>query len=123
MGAPCYGEVLLFGEARWSGIDRVFTNHDLEGFTASFYEKIIVRAGLDPSTYRIRLEALQNLAELNDVPGAFRNPCFAQKVMRLNYRASNCTISRPSQRPCAQSQIACVGRLPQSQVMCAETAS
>jgi hypothetical protein len=58
-------------EARWSGLDRVFVNHDLEGFTASFYEKIIVRAGLDPGTYRIRIEALQNLAELNDVPVHF----------------------------------------------------
>jgi hypothetical protein len=37
----------------------------------------------------------------------------------LNDRASNCTISRLSQRPCVESQITCVGGLLQSQPMCA----
>jgi hypothetical protein len=39
--------------------------------------------------------------------------------LSLNDRASNGMISRLSQTSCAQSQIACVGRLLQSQVMCA----
>jgi type II secretory pathway predicted ATPase ExeA len=42
---------------------------------------------------------------------------------RLNDCASNCTISRLSQRPCVESQITCVGGLLQSQVMCARNGS
>ena len=39
-------------------------------------------------------------------------------TLRLTHRASTCTISRPSQRPCAHSQKACVRRPLQSQLMC-----
>ena len=40
-------------------------------------------------------------------------------TLRLTYRASRCTISRPSHRLCAQSQRACVGRPLPSQLTCA----
>jgi hypothetical protein len=48
-------------------LDGAFTDHDLEGFSASYYAKIITGARLEPGTYRVRIEALQDIPELNDV--------------------------------------------------------
>jgi len=47
----------------------------------------------------------------------------AADLIRLNHRASTCMISRPSQRSCVESQIACVGRPLQSQLMCVRNRS
>ncbi len=47
----------------------------------------------------------------------------AAYLIRLNHRAPTCMISRPSQRSCVESQIACVGRPLQSQLMCVRNRS
>ena len=47
--------------------DRMFTNHDLEGTTADYFSKLITRVRLEPSRYRARMEALENIPELEDI--------------------------------------------------------
>ena len=56
---------------QWSILDADFASHDLEGFTAGYYSKIIAGARLEPGDYRVRLEALQNIPELSDIPVSF----------------------------------------------------
>jgi hypothetical protein len=58
-------------EAEWSVLDNVFVNHRLEGYSADNYSKIIAGALLEPGTYRVRVEALQDIPELDDVPVSF----------------------------------------------------
>src|SRR5215510_918685 len=48
-------------------LDKVFTNHDLEGTTADYFSKIIARIRLEPGRYRARVEALENLPQLEDI--------------------------------------------------------
>jgi hypothetical protein len=47
--------------------DRMFTNHDLEGTTADYFSKRITRIRLEPGRYRARVEALENIPELEDI--------------------------------------------------------
>jgi hypothetical protein len=47
--------------------DRMFTNHDLEGTTADYFSKLITRVRLEPGRYRARMEALENIPELEDI--------------------------------------------------------
>jgi hypothetical protein len=47
--------------------DRMFTNHDLEGTTADYFSKLITRVRLEPGRYRARVEALENVPELEDI--------------------------------------------------------
>src|SRR5262249_21348327 len=48
-------------------LDKMFTNHDLEGMTADYFSKIITRIRLAPGRYRARVEALENIPELADI--------------------------------------------------------
>jgi len=47
--------------------DRMFTNHDLEGTAADHFSKLITRIRLEPGRYRARVEALENIPELEDI--------------------------------------------------------
>ena len=44
------------------------TNHDFEGCATAYCSKVISGARLDPGVYRVRVEALQDVPELNRVP-------------------------------------------------------
>jgi uncharacterized protein DUF5625 len=48
-------------------LDKVFTDHDLEGMTADYFSKIMTRIRLEPGRYRARIEALENIPDLEDI--------------------------------------------------------
>jgi hypothetical protein len=48
-------------------LDRMFTDHDLEGMAADHFSKLITRVRLEPGRYRARVEALENIPELEDI--------------------------------------------------------
>jgi len=50
-----------------SVLDRVFTDHDLEVMAADHFSKLITRVRLEPGRYRARMEALENIPELEDI--------------------------------------------------------
>jgi Domain of unknown function (DUF5625) len=50
-----------------SVLDRVFTDHDLEVMAADHFSKLITRVPLEPGPYRARVEALENIPELEDI--------------------------------------------------------
>jgi hypothetical protein len=52
-------------------LDRVFTDHDLEAMAADHFSKIVTRIRLEPGRYRARVEALENIPELEDIPVHF----------------------------------------------------
>jgi hypothetical protein len=49
-------------------LDGVFTRHDLEGFSADRFFKVITRIRLEPGRYWVRIEALDNIPELDGTP-------------------------------------------------------
>lgn len=55
------------GSGEWSVLSEVFTNHDLGDYNTTYYSKIIDGLRLDPGVYKMRIEALQDIAELNGV--------------------------------------------------------
>src|SRR5262245_25693734 len=48
-------------------LDRTFTDHDREGMAADHFSKLITRIQLEPGRYRARVEALENIPELEDI--------------------------------------------------------
>ncbi len=70
---PVHLSVGRVGDAggAWSILNGVFTNHDFEGCAAAYCGKVIGGARLDPGVYRVRVEALQDVPELNRVPVQF----------------------------------------------------
>jgi Domain of unknown function (DUF5625) len=48
-------------------LDRMFTDHDREGMAADHFSKLITRIRLEPGPYRARVEALENIPELEDI--------------------------------------------------------
>jgi hypothetical protein len=48
-------------------LERVFTNHDREGMAADYFSKIITRIRLEPGRYRARVEAMENIRELEGI--------------------------------------------------------
>jgi Domain of unknown function (DUF5625) len=48
-------------------LDRMFTDHDLEGMAADHFSKLITRIRLEPGRYGARVEALENIPELEDI--------------------------------------------------------
>ena len=58
-------------DSEWSIINDVFIHHDLESYSANSYRKIIAGALFARGTYRVRVEALQDIPELSDIPVTF----------------------------------------------------
>src|SRR5258705_882024 len=52
-------------------LDSVFTDHDLESHGWNHFSKLIRRIRLQPARYRARIEALENIPELQGVPVHF----------------------------------------------------
>ena len=48
-------------------LDRMFTDHDREGMAADHFSKLVTRIRLEPGRYRARVEALENIPELEDI--------------------------------------------------------
>jgi hypothetical protein len=48
-------------------LDRAFTDHDFEGMAADHFSKLMTRIRLEPGQYRARVEALENIPELEDI--------------------------------------------------------
>jgi hypothetical protein len=48
-------------------LDRMFKDHDREGMAADHFSKLITRIRLEPGPYRARVEALENIPELEDI--------------------------------------------------------
>ena len=48
-------------------LDRMFTEQDLEGMAADHFSKLITRIRLEPGRYRARVEALENISELEEI--------------------------------------------------------
>jgi hypothetical protein len=55
----------------WSVLDDVFTDHRLEGYSATDYSKIITEVRLERGDYRVRIEALADIPELSGRPVHF----------------------------------------------------
>jgi hypothetical protein len=52
-------------------LDRMSTDHDLEGMAADHFSKLITRIRLERGRYRARVEALENIPELEDISMRF----------------------------------------------------
>jgi len=57
----------ISNNAASSILDRMFTDHDREGMAADHFSKLITRIRLEPGRYRAWAEALENIAELEDI--------------------------------------------------------
>jgi len=51
--------------------DRTFTQHRLEGHGVDYYSEVITSAHLEPGHYQARIEALEDVAALKDIPVHF----------------------------------------------------
>src|SRR5262245_16998844 len=68
LAIPVRLRVERIGNNRVSSIlDRMFTDHDREGMAADHFSKLITRIRLEPGRYRARVEALENISELEDI--------------------------------------------------------
>jgi len=52
-------------------LDSVFTDHELNGYGSGRYSKRIIRVRLEAGRYRARIEALENIRQLEGVPVHF----------------------------------------------------
>jgi hypothetical protein len=52
-------------------LDGVYSSHEMEGYGSAYFSKIVARARLEPGRYHARIEALENLPALSDVPIRF----------------------------------------------------
>lgn len=52
-------------------LDDTFTQHRLDGWTGDYYMEVITTAHLEPGHYQARIEALDDMTALQDIPVYF----------------------------------------------------
>lgn len=52
-------------------LDQTFTQHQLDGWTEDYYMEVITIAHLEPGHYQARIEALDDMTALQDIPVYF----------------------------------------------------
>jgi len=55
----------------WSIVDKVFAEHEYGGNAFVYFSKRIIRIQLAPDRYRVRIEALEDIRELDGIPVHF----------------------------------------------------